>query len=105
VPLIAAAVLALGGEARAAWGQTCVQAQIGTEQAYSCLNDAFARLAGGAHTAPANGVLSAGSPAPAVGTFDQAATAERMGNAFGHSVIAQRPPPPVFALPFTGPAR
>ena len=85
-------------------GETCVQAQVGAEQAYSCLNDHLARLAGSAHAAHA-AVLSAQSPAPATGTFSYAATAERMGNAFGHSVTAQRPPPPFFAVPFIAPAR
>jgi len=85
-------------------GETCVEAQVGTEQAYSCLNDQLARLAGTAHGGYA-AVLSAQSPAPATGTFSYAATAERMGNAFGRSVIAQRPPPPVFALPFIPPTR
>jgi hypothetical protein len=82
-----------------AYAQTCVQAQVGGEQAYSCLNDSFAHLAQGAKASAGLGVLSAGSPAPAVGTFDHTATAERMGNAFGRSVVPQRPPAPSFGMP------
>ena len=99
--VLSVVLVLFGGGARA---QTCVQAQVGSEQAYSCLNDSLARAAAAARGAGPPGVLSARSPAPAVGTFDYAATAERMGNGFGRSVVAQRPPLPFFAAP-TVPAR
>lgn len=97
-----ACLLLLSALARAAVAQdsqTCVEAQVGTERAYSCVNEGLARLAQQAHGPLATTTLRADSPAPAVGTFDRAATAERMGDTFGHSVVSQRPPPPMFAMP------
>jgi hypothetical protein len=37
-----------------------------------------------------------------VNTFNQAASREQLGSAFGNSAIPQRPPPPVFVSPLVG---
>ncbi len=105
-----AALIALAGPVRAQSGpatsETCVDVRVGSDQSYSCINAALARTANQAR-APVNpGTLSPASPSNQVGTFNRAATAERMGNTFGHSVISQRPPPPVFSNPlFNRPPR
>jgi hypothetical protein len=79
--------------------QTCVDVQVGSDRSYSCLNRQLERLVPGKRPSSQDAPYSASSPAPQVGTFNQAATRERMGNAFGHSVVPQRPPPPVFTPP------
>jgi hypothetical protein len=79
--------------------QSCVDVKIGMEQYYSCLNQ---RLQSGIEQhrfTSRDAPYSATSAAPAVGGFNEAATRERLGNAFGHSVIPQRPPPPNFSSP------
>ncbi len=91
--------------AHAASAQTCVEARVGAEVAYGCVNDALARLAQTAHTPLGMNTLGATAPAPAVGTFNRTATAERMGDTFGHSVFSQRPAPPVYAAPLIPGAR
>lgn len=99
-------MLLLATGARGQSTDRCVEARVGGEVAYSCLNDAWARLVDRAHTPAVPGTLGATSPAPAIGTFNRTATAERMGSAFGHSVISQRPGAPIFVTPpLGGPAR
>lgn len=81
-------------------GRTCVDVQIGTERYYDCLNQALARLVPSERfSAAQNAPYAATSPPAQVGVFNRAATAERMGNALGHSAFPQRPPPPVFPTP------
>ena len=98
-----AALICLSGPVHAqsspASSETCVDVRVGTDQSYSCINAALGRAAAQARTPVNPGTLSATSPANQVGTFNRAATAQRMGDAFGRSVISQRPPPPVFASP------
>jgi hypothetical protein len=99
---MALAALCLGFASRESSAQStqrCVEARVGGVVAYDCLNDAWRALAEQAHTPLAMNTLTARSSAPQVGTFNRSATAERMGNSFGHSVISQRPPPPVYANP------
>lgn len=80
----------------------CVEARVGGQVAYNCLNEAWKQLAAQAHTPLAMNTLTAQSPATQTGTFNRSATAERMGNTFGLSAISQRPPPPVYVSPLTG---
>ena len=77
----------------------CVDVRIGQDSYYSCLNAELSRLAQQSHTPPAVPSIAATSPAPEVGTYNQAATRQRLGTAFGVSAIPQRPPPPVFSNP------
>ena len=81
----------------------CVDVRIGQETYYDCLNQKLRRLAEQSHGAPLESSVTATSPAPAVGTYNQAATRERMGNAFGISAFPQRPPPPVYVNPLINP--
>jgi hypothetical protein len=84
---------------------SCVDVQIGTDRYYSCLNRQWARMVPPTRfSSSADAPYSATSPAPQVGTFNQAATAERLGSNFGKSVVPQRPPPAVFSSPLI-PAR
>jgi hypothetical protein len=79
--------------------QSCVDVKIGMEQYYSCLNQ---RLQSGVEQhrfTSRDAPYSAASPGPAVGSFNETATREQLGTAFGHSAVPQRPPPPNFASP------
>ncbi len=77
---------------------SCADVTAGTDHGYACLNQWLARQAK-PRIPPGADTLGVTSPANAVGTFDQAATKERLGNAFGHSVVPQRPPLPTYTSP------
>ncbi len=87
-----------GADGRTA--QTCVDVRIGSDAYYSCLNQKLAASVPGRRSSAHDAPLTATSPAPAVGTYNQAATRERLGDSFGHSAIPQRPPPAVYTSPF-----
>lgn len=72
----------------------CVDVMVGSTQSYGCLNRELQRLTNDSRRTNALPDIRVDSPAPATGTFNQAATHERLGNAFGHSLIPQRPPMP-----------
>jgi hypothetical protein len=78
-------------------GQTCVDVKIGSAQSYGCINQELRHIVESAPRLVAVPDLHAGSSASAIGTFDRTATQERLGDAFGHSLVPQRPasPPPV----------
>lgn len=72
----------------------CVEVQIGQESAshMDCLNDALRRVVEREHNTPLpEAPLSATSPSNKVGTFNDAAAHQMMGNAFGVSALPQRP--------------
>jgi hypothetical protein len=78
----------------------CVDVLIGSAQQYDCLNQQMQQnVPPRAPSAADLTTPTAGSPAPAVGSFNQAATQERLGNNFGKSAFPQRPAPPVFPAP------
>jgi hypothetical protein len=73
---------------------TCVDVQIGNDRsAYlNCLNDAMTRSVEHEHGTPQPTVpVDVHSPSNQVGTFNEAAARQRMGNAFGVSPVPQRP--------------
>jgi hypothetical protein len=76
--------------------------EIGTERSYGCLNSQLARMVPRARGAVPDADITATSPAPAVGTYNQAATRQRLGTSFGRSAIPQRPAAPVFIPPSLG---
>ncbi len=78
---------------------TCVDVQIGDQRFYDCLNSHLRAVASARRPGLPEMPNAAGISAPAAGLFNQAATRERMGTAFGLSVTPQRPPPPVYANP------
>jgi hypothetical protein len=80
-------------------GKECVDVMVGSVQSYACLNQELQRLTEDRHRTNPLPDVHVDSPAPATGTFNQAATRERLGNAFGHSVIPQRPAIPAPVLP------
>lgn len=72
----------------------CVEVQIGQDSAshMDCLNDALRRVVEREHNTPLpEAPLSANSPSNKVGTFNDAAARQMMGNAFGVSAVPQRP--------------
>lgn len=72
----------------------CVEVQIGQDSAshMDCLNDALRRVVEREHNTPLpEAPLSANSPSNKVGTFNDAAAHQMMGNAFGVSAVPQRP--------------
>ncbi len=80
---------------------SCVDVQVEGARSisYDCLNKALKDSATGADAGPhpfdAKDAVGNGAPNQ-VGTFSYTGTSIRMGNAFGHSAIPQRPAPPSF---------
>ena len=80
---------------------SCVDVQVegARSLSFECLNqtlkDAAQQQSETAPTVSAKDVTGTGAPTT-VGTFSYTATSIRMGNAFGHSAIPQRPPAPSF---------
>jgi hypothetical protein len=77
----------------------CVDARVGSATSYNCLNRDLQKRVETQHQAGVGVSIDATSPAPAVGTFNQAAVREHLGSNFGKSAVPQRPPPPVFTSP------
>ncbi|WP_158923775.1 hypothetical protein [Acidisphaera sp. S103] len=77
----------------------CIDARVGTSWSYNCLNEALRVQAAQQRQGIPGISLDATSPAPAVGTFNQAAVREHLGFNFGKSAVPQRPPPPVMTSP------
>jgi hypothetical protein len=72
--------------------QTCVDVAVGSAQSYECINQQLGALAAQQHRAAApDAPATATSPANATGQFDEAATRNRLGRNFGHSVTPERP--------------
>ena len=70
----------------------CVDVRIGDVRYLDCLNEMFRAAVQPAGTAgPASN--PAAIPAPAAGTYNQAALREMLGQSFGHSVFPARPAP------------
>ena len=87
-------------------GAPCVDVQVGNERVadLDCINRQLRLHVEQEHGAPAlSPPIDARSSSTAVGTANQAAAEQRMGNAFGKSGQPQRPPPPVFVAPLTPP--
>jgi hypothetical protein len=104
----ACAALALCGTAAAqappAATQNCVDVTIGQAQSYDCINQQLGNLAAQQHraaTSASDAPYSATSPSNVTGQFNEAATRNRLGNAFGHSVTPERPgyAPATIAIP------
>ena len=79
-------------------GRSCVTVQDAGASStdFNCLNAELAAVVDdqAARNASLQLVVDAAAPAsaPAMGLYNQAATRERLGSSFGHSVIPQRPP-------------
>src|SRR5262245_2673896 len=83
-------------------GSTCVDVQIGDDRTpyLNCLNGELQKSVQRERGTPQPAApLSATSPSNQIGTFNEAAARQRMGNAFGVSPIPQRPAKPVFVSP------
>ena len=105
--LLSTAQVSLAAEpATANPAQTCVDVQIGNDRsAYlNCLNDVMARRVEHEHGTPQpTAPVDVHSSSTQVGTFNDAAARQRMGNAFGVSPDPQRPNR-VFVSPLVPPA-
>jgi hypothetical protein len=77
----------------------CVDVRVGSDESYACLSRELQKLIPQERASSADAPISATSPAPQVGTFNEAATRQFLGSNFGKSAIPQRPPPPVFISP------
>jgi hypothetical protein len=80
--------------AHPAAAQNCVDVSVGHAESYDCINQQLGALAAQQHRAAAAGTdapYSATSPANVTGQFDEAATRNRLGRNFGHSVTPERP--------------
>lgn len=108
--LLWAAMPAAGGEpVRAPRAEpeppVCIEVEVDGQRvpAYDCLSAKLAEPAAGRRAPPPDARLGseriAAQPGTRLSLFNQAATSQRMGNAFGESVRPQRPPPPVFVSP------
>jgi hypothetical protein len=90
------------GSASAAPASTCVDVQIGDDRTpyLNCLNEELQKSVQRERGVPQPAApLSATSSGNQIGTFNEAAARQRMGNAFGISPVPQRPPKPVFVSP------
>ena len=83
--------------------QSCVDVQIGVQRFYDCLNRRLRQSVPSPPVQANDTANPAGISAPAAGTYNHAATQQRLGTAFGHSVVPQRPPPPIYANPMMPP--
>lgn len=77
----------------------CIDVEVNGQRipSYECLSSRLAPVARDADrhaTAPLASERVATRPSNEIGLFNQAATQQRMGNTFGTSVEAQRPPTP-----------
>jgi hypothetical protein len=82
--------------------RVCVDVRVGSTESYSRLNRELQKQGVRQHQGPTDVLLDATSPAPEVGTFNQAAVAEHLGSNFGKSAVPQRPPPAVVVSPPMG---
>ncbi len=71
-------------------GVLCVDVKIGQAAYLDCLNEMF-RAASKPQEAGLPAANPAAMPAPAAGTYNQAAIREMLGQSFGHSVFPARP--------------
>ncbi len=83
--------------------QSCVDVQIGSARAYDCLSQQWGAAVPRVQRPLPSPDVTVTSPAPAVGSFNQAATREQLGTNFGKSVFPQRPPPVIYVNPLIGP--
>lgn len=87
-------------------GGPCVDVQVGEERVadLDCLNRQLKLHVEREHAVPqASAPIDARSSSTAVGTANQAAAGQMMGNAFGKASQPQRPAPPVFIPPLPTP--
>ena len=87
-------------------GGPCVDVQVGNERVadLDCLNRQLRLGVEREHAVPPiSAPIDARSSSTAVGTANQAAAEQTMGNTFGRSAQPQRPPQPVFVSPLATP--
>ena len=110
----------VGGALSAVWtcgaaelpqAEICADVQVGTEHIadLDCINRTLRSFSARQQGLPATAPIDTRSPSTAVGTANQAAARQMMGNAFGNSPRAQRPHPtfvsPLIGAPVTPPAK
>lgn len=86
-----AAPTQVGAQGSAGTTTTCVDVRIGDARAYDCLNQRLRDSVPQRRYSAADAPYASNSPPHVVGTFNEAATRQLLGNSFGRSVIPQRP--------------
>jgi hypothetical protein len=87
-------------------GGPCVDVEVGNERVadLDCINRQLRLRVEREHDAPSlSAPIDARSSSTAVGTANQAAAEQMMGDAFGKSAHPQRPAPPLFVDPLAKP--
>jgi hypothetical protein len=81
----------------------CVDVQVGTEHVsdLDCINQTLRTMTARQQAVPQLAPIDTRSSSPAVGTANQAAAQQMMGDAFGKSAQPQRPHP-TFVTPLPG---
>ena len=93
------ALLALPFAPARAASPNCVDVQVGSARSYDCINQALKGDVANSGAAPDASTLSATSPAPRLGLYNQAGTREHLGANFGISAYPARPQPTFSAPP------
>lgn len=77
----------------------CVDVQVGSARSFDCINQALKSDVARSRAEPDASTLSATSPAPRIGLYNQAGTREHLGANFGISAFPARPQPTYAARP------
>lgn len=86
-----ALLLAAPVGARAQKAAGCTDVRVGSARSYDCLNQALEGDVRRDRPAPDASTLTATSPAPRLGLYNQAGTREHLGANFGISAVPARP--------------
>jgi hypothetical protein len=72
----------------------CTDVQVGSAESYSCINAKLGAIANGTERLSSQDApVNSASPSNVVGTFNEGATRNRLGQNFGKSAVPYRPPP------------
>ena len=72
----------------------CTDVQVGSAESYNCINAKLGAVANGtARFSSQDAPVNSSSPSNVVGTFNEGATRNRLGQNFGKSAIPYRPAP------------
>jgi hypothetical protein len=82
------------GAQKPAASDTCTDVQVGSAQSYACINAQLGATAQATTRASSDtdAPVNSASPSNVVGTFNEGATRNRLGQNFGKSAVPYRPP-------------
>ena len=81
---------------------SCVDVRIGSDRFYDCVNHDLRGMVPKRRFSAEDLPYPADAPPTVLNLFNQAATRQRLGTAFGHSAYPQRGPAPVLVPPSLG---